>query len=159
MTRTLIAVAFGAGMTVSAGSASAVILEVTLTEPGYTATWEQDSNPVPISYISDDETKIPVFNASENSGLTDSAFYFNQLFGGGFGGLGGPQLYSGPESSPVFSVGSFTGFNQGENAPVDVVITFSLAPIPEASTWVMMIAGFVGLGALSFRARRRGFAA
>jgi len=33
--------------------------------------------------------------------------------------------------------------------------TLTFTVVPEMSTWAMMLAGFAGLGALSFRARRQ----
>jgi hypothetical protein len=35
------------------------------------------------------------------------------------------------------------------------VLTPGSAPVPEPSTWAMMVAGFLGLGGLARRARRR----
>jgi hypothetical protein len=51
---------------------------------------------------------------------------------------------------PDFQLGSALGFDY---VPSDIVLSPAgpVATVPEASTWVMMLAGFGGLGALAFR--------
>jgi subtilase-type serine protease len=43
--------------------------------------------------------------------------------------------------------------------PEDLVLSVSTTPVPEPSTWAMMLAGFAGIGFLSFRASRKAGAA
>ncbi len=51
---------------------------------------------------------------------------------------------------PDIQLGSALGFDY---IPADAILSPAggAAPVPEASTWVMMLAGFCGLGALAFR--------
>ena len=97
--------------------------------------------------------------------------------------LNGNSIYSHSfnPSDPSFaggwtSFGALSGFTSGENilsitvenialaqsnpTGLDVQFTGSfVAPIPEPSTWLMMIAGFVALGAVAFRRRASSVAA
>jgi hypothetical protein len=100
---------------------------------------------------------VPVTNGNP-SGFS-LVFFFAQGGGGGFEdslGLvnaGGAQVYSGPESSPVFAPGSFilgdlNGIGAGRG-------TLTFTAVPEPSTWAMMLLGFAGLAFAGYRASRR----
>jgi hypothetical protein len=43
--------------------------------------------------------------------------------------------------------------------PEDLVVSVTTTPVPEASTWAMMLAGFAGIGFLGYRASRKTAAA
>jgi hypothetical protein len=43
--------------------------------------------------------------------------------------------------------------------PQDLVLSVTTTPVPEPSTWAMMLAGFAGIGFLSYRASRKTAAA
>ena len=43
--------------------------------------------------------------------------------------------------------------------PEDLVLSVTPTPVPEPSTWAMMLAGFAGLDALAYRASRKTAAA
>jgi PEP-CTERM motif len=43
--------------------------------------------------------------------------------------------------------------------PEDLALSVTVTQVPEPSTWVMMLAGFVGIGFLSYRASRKTAAA
>jgi PEP-CTERM motif len=144
-------------------------------------TWEQDSNPTPNSYVLGESTDVPIWDFTSNDSNDDGSFgttnsdviYVNGSDGGGFS-TGesieisvGPQVYSGLESSPVFSVGTYDGHAaefQGFTIvvlPFLTSLTFSVAPpvtppvpVPEPSTWAMMAIGFAGLGYASYRRTR-----
>jgi len=50
--------------------------------------------------------------------------------------------------------GDIVGFYT--NPTIDTVDGFVGTPVPEPSTWAMMLAGFAGLGLLGYRKARRG---
>jgi len=163
----MLTAAFAASVLVAAAvSASAETLEATWTfvpSGGSTttiATWDQDSAPTPAGYVTGEATVVPIwdFVAYQPVGSLAAIFYYNSSFvpvtfssaplGGVY--LAGPQAYAGTEAAPRFAPGSFSGLFQGESPSA---LTFTV--VPETSTWAMMLAGFAGLGALSFRSRRQ----
>jgi hypothetical protein len=165
MMKWMIGAAFCA-ITLAAGaaSASAETLHVTFVETGVTLSWNQDSNPVPNAYFLGAHTFIPITGYSGTApygGPYDQINYYYSAQGGYFNLPGnalivfGPQLYTGFEDHPVFSVGSFDSVANSNGAYG--VITFTA--VPEPSTWALMLAGFAGLGGLSFVSRRRALAA
>jgi len=166
MNRALTA-AFAASLLFAAAvSASAETLEATWTfVPGggsttTVATWEQDSEPTPAGYVTGEATVVPIwdFVAYQPVGSLAAIFYYTSSFipvtfstaplGGVY--FAGPQAYVGSEAAPQFAPGSLSGLFQGE---LPSTLTFTV--VPEASTWAMMLAGFAGVAALSFRVRRR----
>ncbi len=56
-----------------------------------------------------------------------------------------PQAYTRSEAAPQFAPGTFTG--TVVDGDVSAPSTLTLTAVPEPSTWVMLIAGFVGLSA------------
>ncbi len=67
--------------------------------------------------------------------------------------LTGAQLYTGLETSPTLSTGLFA-FSDGLTTYELSVDLCNCDPVPEPSTWAMMLAGFGGIGA-ALRSRRR----
>jgi hypothetical protein len=72
----------------------------------------------------------------------------------------GPQLFSGPTSSPTFLPGSYPLIEfdaRGENDNFGVRITTYAAAVPESTTWAMLIVGFsaIGVGLRKDRSRQR----
>ena len=172
MRKTWIGAALGAAGALTAATAGAATLDVTFTGEGIWAgdivTWQQDSNPTPDAWNTDSslgevETDISVTNVTGGSFI--EVKYYGSSNGGGFMtndtvwyGFG-PQLYGGTEEYPIFSLGGpITLYDGDESGALPVgAITFALAPpsgIPEPSTWVLMFAGFAGVGALTLRRRR-----
>ena len=163
----MLTAAFAASVLLAAAvSASAETLEAAWTfvpagGPATTiATWEQDSAPTPAGYVTGEATVVPIwdFVAYEPVGSLTAIVYYTSSFIpvtfstaplGGFY-LAGPQAYAGSEAAPQFAPGSFSGLFEGE-----LPSTLTFTAVPETSTWAMMLAGFAGLGALSFRVRRR----
>ncbi len=72
--------------------------------------------------------------------------------------MNGPQAYSGDESAPAFLTGVYDGLNLGTGAAAIVTISSGASPVPEISTWAMMLLGFAGLAFAGYRASRRGAA-
>jgi hypothetical protein len=73
----------------------------------------------------------------------------------GFTQFGGPALYTGPTSSPMFDIGSFTLTNPFFNLH-DTLTISQVAAVPEPSTWAMMILGFFGIGFMAYRRNQSG---
>lgn len=72
----------------------------------------------------------------------------------GFTQLSGPDLFSGPASSPTFNLGTFNlsgGFLSGAST-LTISRASVVAAVPEPATWTMMLLGF---GAIGFSVRRR----
>jgi hypothetical protein len=121
------------------------------------------------SFTIDDTQTIPfasdaftVRNVSVTSGSTryeTSVEFFAESDFGGLAlepnfNLGGPQLFTGPVSAPIFLIGSFSLFDlEGESAAGTLTISNLRSAVPEPSTWAMMLLGFGAIGA-SMRRRR-----
>jgi hypothetical protein len=165
MRKTWIGAALGAAAALTAATAGAVTLDVTFVGAGYYAgdfvTWQQDSNPTPVAWNTDSsfgpvETDIAVTNVT--GGSFTEVYYYGESNGGGFqtddvafDGFG-PQLHTGTEQYPVFW-GTYTVI-YGEEIAGTITFAPVTAPAPEPSTWVLMLAGFAGIGALALRSRR-----
>lgn len=69
----------------------------------------------------------------------------------GFTQFGGPVLFTGPTSNPVFNIGSFAlnGIVSGEST-----LKIALAPVPEPATWLLMLSG-LGLAAHGLKRRTK----
>jgi PEP-CTERM motif len=150
-------------------------------------TWEQDSNPTPNSYVLGQSTDVPIWDFTSNDVNDDGPFdvpnfdivYFNASNSAGLDFATGeslrlnmgPQIYSGPESAPVFSLGTFAGngaelqgFGIHPLPELTTTLSFTVAPpttppapVPEPSTWAL---GIIGLGAVGvFYRLRRGVVA
>jgi hypothetical protein len=159
MLKTILAAGFSAGAVLAAGSAGATILEVSYSDSLYSGTWEQSSNPTPIQYQTGVSTVIPVWDVTGNLGIMGNEIpYYNSAWSGGFSLWAGPQVYTGPESAPVFSAGSFTGLYD-PLPPTSSGGVLTLTVVPELSTWGMILTGFAGLTAVAAGRRRRALAA
>jgi hypothetical protein len=159
MLRAILAAGFGVGAMLAARSAGATTLEASYSDSAFSGSWEQSSNPTPIQYQTGVATVIPVWDVTGNLGITGNEIsYYNSAWSGGFDVWAGPQIYTGPESAPVFSAGSFTGlYDPLPPTSSGGVLTFTV--IPELSTWGMMLTGFAGLAAVAAGRRRRALAA
>ena len=70
----------------------------------------------------------------------------------GFAQFGGPILFTGPTSAPVFTIGTFalSGIVSGNSS-----LKIALAPVPEPSAWMVMLGGLGMMGgALRLRGKR-----
>jgi subtilase-type serine protease len=72
--------------------------------------------------------------------------------GGGFECNGGSVF-------DLFSLSVVPGALGGGLNPEDLVVSVTTTPVPEPSTWAMMLAGFAGVGFLTYRASRKTAAA
>jgi hypothetical protein len=145
------AVALLAASILASGAAQAEVLDVTVVENGATlASWTQSSTPVVVFFNEDQATVETSIGA---------VFFFKMSDGGGVGvpliaDIIAEQMYSGSEASPVFGVGSFSGFDQLNETSATVTFTAASA-VPELSTWAMMLTGFAGLGFVGYRSSSR----
>jgi hypothetical protein len=118
-----------------------------------TTTFTIPQNPIPTSFDLGNDFGIAPDNQVTNGVPVSLSYYFysDAALGGlsdsfGYYNLFGPQLYTGPESSPTFTAGTFTFYN-GNNGNADTVTV----SVPELSTWAMMLAGFAGLSFVTTR--------
>jgi hypothetical protein len=152
--------ALAATVLFGAASAQAVTLEATWTyspdgTPVTVATWEQDSAPTPLNSVLGVATQIGITDLVEflPIGTPASITYYNNSaypvifstvpLGGIY--VTGAQAYTGSEATPQFAPGSFSGTVFYGDLSAASTLTFTA--VPEPSTWVMLMAGFVGLGA------------
>lgn len=129
----------------------------------YSANWVLNSNPatfnVQIGQIFRVADALGTFQDIAGPGAT-LIFYSSSEFGGiGIEGdrlvldTTGPQLYSGPESSPTMLTGRFLLMNETGRLAYTLTVS-DLSAVPEVGTWSMMIIGF-GLAGVSVRRQKR----
>ena len=148
------ALAFAA-LTLLPSQASAAIYVFTLSGNA-SATFNVDSNPIPQSVFPDFFTVVPpacTYNRSPTTcGLT---FYTTAQQGGldlaptGFTTLNlvGAQLFTGTTATPTFTLGTYPLSTLGsEDHLYSLTISLFGAPVPEPSTWAMLVLGFAGIG-------------
>jgi len=97
--------------------------------------------------------------------VTGSALFFLAEYGGGLlfstvaGEVlidaGGPQLFTGPTSAPQFRSGVFV-LDNFENAPAVLLVqrSFTIAAVPEPSTWLLLLAAGIAFPLGRPRVRR-----
>ena len=148
------AAALAAGLSVT--PAFAEILNFTWDyAPGKVATWSQPSNPTPVTF--DGVSTLVEVSGTNNLGQKFQAVWYDNIEIGN-GGLQIPQLagasaigypiFTGPQSAPIFSPGRYL---VGSSADQFVIVTAAAPPVPEPSTWAMMLIGFAGLGYAAVR--------
>lgn len=144
----------------------------TFTSGGNTFVWQLPDAPVPDGDVSPgygfvlNNAAISMNGGAPILSSIGIGFYAASLSGGFDFLVGetyvlttGPQLYTGPESNPKFSIGTFqlTDFGTAADSLPDVgvpgTLTISSAPVPEPSTYLLMIVGSLGL---LLAARRKG---
>lgn len=146
-----------AAMLFSAGVANAVVLQFTVTGD-YSASWQMNANPAP-----DDVEDGLYFTVWDVEGFDDAFFgvadvtFFNTDFGGGmeifdFYGFNvllstdGPQLYTGTEDNPFFTLGTFalTEFQGTDTYTLTIAALddpTTPAPVPEPATGALLLGG------------------
>ena len=160
----------GLGAALWCAAARAETLTVTWTEStfGISVSWEQSSTPTPLDAISGVFTDVAVSDFTSTGNTSVGPYTDIVWVNGGFGGLFhtpdnvyivfGPRTYSGDESAPTFLTGVYNGTDLGTGVDAIVTISGGASPVPEISTWAMMLLGFAGLGFAGYRASRRGAA-
>jgi hypothetical protein len=137
-----------------------------------------DSNPTPDLAASDFFGLAVTTNSPDPALQSISVFFFDTSQGGGLsfndsssGGLlsdilgtfdyAGPTLFSelvpAPTTAPTLLAGTFSLFNFEDpsvTATLTVTDTTLATAAPEPSTWAMMILGFAGIGAVTYRRRK-----
>jgi hypothetical protein len=129
------------------------------------------SNPIPFTYNFNLTFTAPAGGASQSFALTFSQPVNPQgdlitglipTFGPlNFGGITVDDIHFSllaPLNGSTFNSATGTWFNPDLGANVSqLVLTadFNVAPVPEASTWAMMILGFAGVGFIAYRRRNQ----
>jgi hypothetical protein len=154
-------------MFIGAGVACADTLQFTLAGP-VSASFELASSPfVMAGDFSSGGFRVAPPDLMVNNAAAGNDFltFYNASLLGGFGifvtafnpavHVTGPQLYSGPESNPTFSTGTFslTGFPNGAGPFTLTVTDISTVSTPEPSVIVLLFIGLaiVGLTLLRFK--------
>jgi hypothetical protein len=155
----LAAVAVGLALTSSAHADFLLFQWVSGSE---TASWEQQSNPTPFSSGVVD-TQIGVLNGTETTVAHGTESFTNVLFftlgiGGGFDTInvstGGPQLFTGTTSSPIFSPQTVNLINLGPGGGAGILtVTDTSVPAPEPASLPLLVIGLAGLGMVVRRRR------
>jgi hypothetical protein len=142
------------------GAANATEILFTISGGDPTTTFELPAMPVPDSSVPTFSfvfSSVPAIYGGSAITLENLTFLSGSVLGGlmdelQFFNLTGAQLFTGPESSPTFAPGVFTGLLNGSNGNVDTV---TLTVVPEAPTWAMMLAGFATLGLTAYRRAKK----
>jgi hypothetical protein len=158
----LIGAALGAALIALSVSAKAETIRARWETDSESFWWYQDTNPTPNSYDLGSSTTVPIWGANPSPEIASIQF-LNSSQGGGFISEYGifiatdEQLYSGTEDHPVFTAGasySLYDLITYEVGTLQFLLT-AAPPVPETSTWAMMLGGFAGLSALAIAKRRR----
>jgi hypothetical protein len=77
------------------------------------------------------------------------------LDGRACGAVGGTFKCNAGSFFGIFSLSVVPGMLADRMNPEDLALSVTVTQVPEPSTWAMMLAGFAGLGFLSYRASRK----
>jgi hypothetical protein len=155
-----IASLMGVMLFVSVGAASADSLQFVVSSQAGSGTFTLLRSPTVTSFSNAKDFTVTVNNG--NISLLGYSFlappfmlgFWNTSAGGGFGlvvpnlgylQLQGAQMFTGPDSAPTFSTGTYF-FNTGSG-----LITVNVTAVPEPSTLLLLGFGLVGLGLLRKR--------
>ena len=120
--------------------------------------FEQSSNPTPISFSDGFATQVPVSDWTGNVGPFTSISWFSASDNGMFDTVDGvvqvvgPQVYGGSEAAPTFAPGTFAGVDH-INQLSGVLTVTAIAAVPEPASWALMLIGVGALGA-AMRSRK-----
>lgn len=166
--------------TLGGTSAYATPLKFTLTDGAHSSSWIQDSDPTPLESFDSFYTIIGFENASgyiqgNGSSTYVTAAFVNYVTGVDVAAFGltdnnnsltylGDQLYSGTESAPHFSIGTYNLWGSGSEYPEDALTaspTLTIGPAAPAplvgSGLLAAVAALAGLG-LTRLGKRKVFA-
>jgi len=162
---TLLQIAAAAAMVTAGAAAHADTYQYTLSG-AYSASWTLDSNLLP-----DEEFEGEGFILYDVQGnftgslinYVDLTFYHSDIGGGiqiddYYGGstlliADGPQLYSGSEASPVFSLGTFALTEYQGTGSYTLTVT-NLSAVPEPASIALLLGGLGLVGAAAARRRK-----
>jgi hypothetical protein len=151
----------------AAPNAAATLLQFSYVETGSGAihfTFDQDSNPTPLAFVSGNYTYVPVTNWTSNIGTASSIAWYNISAEGMFSTLTptsyvveGPQVYTGTEANPVFTTGVFDGVDKTNGLDGVLTITTAAVPAPLIGHGLLAVLAVGGLlsGAKLFERRSR----
>jgi hypothetical protein len=155
----LAAVAVGLALT---SSAHADLLLFQWEGSSDTASWEQPSNPAPAGFTAN-LSEIGVLNGTETTAHGTASFTFVTFFtpsdlGGfrtdtSFVETSGPQLFTGPTSSPIFSPQTVNLQDLSGGGSGTLTVTDTSVPAPEPASLPLLVMGLAGLG-VALRTRR-----
>jgi hypothetical protein len=151
MSKVLIMATAAAAALGLAASAHAETLVFTYVEDGgLDFSFDQSATPTPLGYALGDYTDVAISNFTGNVGPYSSIVWYSAGASGQFNTpdnayvVFGPQVYSGPESAPIFATGTYAGADQTNG----LAGTLTITAVPEPATWAMMILGLGMTGAL-----------
>jgi hypothetical protein len=143
-------------------AASTYVFDIT---GDFTAHFTLDSNPAVNSFPGVDNT----FWITNVAGISKDVYFYTASIGGGLGFKNtnnstftfvtdGPQLFTGLNTAPTFSLGTFALTQFGGPARYSLTISDPNAvtgAVPEPATWAMMLLGFGGIGFAMRRTAKR----
>lgn len=155
--RSLIATAGAAGLLFGGvAAAAAPTYQFTLTG-GYSATWQLEATPVPDDFFTGNSftvwnvagafpgastavTDLTFFNAAHRGGM--SIYDFNA--GVSLLSTDGPQIYTGTESTPTFSLGSFA-LTEYQGAGQYILTVSEVGAVPEPASVALLLGGLAAV--------------
>ncbi len=142
-----------------AGTARADILLFSFTSGSDSASWEQPSNPTPFD-VTSNGVSVDVQNGTETTTASGTNSFPYVFFGTAAGGGGfstqtgdivtdGTVLFTGTESDPVFSLGTYdlTYLNENSDSfvPGVLVVTAEPTSVPEPASLALLVAGLMAI--------------
>ena len=113
------------------------------------------------SFVLDSAPNVDSYKLGHYFSLSQHKFFSatKNREGGGFDNYFGEQLYGGSENAPTFKPGVFYLLNGDTGNTDKLTISWDTGgslppPVPESSTWAMMLVGFAGFGLSAYRRKK-----
>jgi len=160
LNKILTGVAASAVLALAAAPAQADTFQFSLTGD-YTASWQLDSMPAVdegSSGLAFLVTNVQGSFPGSATGTSSGFFFRNTSYGGGFVLLDpelavtGAQLYTGDESSPTFTLGTFSLTNQFGAGAYTLTVT-DVTAVPEPTNIALLLGGLGLFGTMAARRR------